>query len=100
MPALLAVPNVSEGSDAAVLKRLEDAFGRGTAVLDRPSDGDHSRSVFPLAGRPGPLVEALVGGAEEALETIDMSRYAGVHPAIGALDVCPLGWLGGVGREA
>jgi glutamate formiminotransferase len=99
MPALLAVPNVSEGSDAAILKRLEAAFGRGTAVLDRHSDADHSRSVFTLAGRPGPLVEALVGGAEAALETIDMGRYAGAHPAIGALDVCPLVWLAPADRE-
>jgi glutamate formiminotransferase / 5-formyltetrahydrofolate cyclo-ligase len=99
MPALLAVPNVSEGSDEAVLKRLDAAFGRGTAVLDRHSDDDHSRSVFTLAGRPGPLVEALVAGAEEALETIDMSRYAGAHPAIGALDVCPLVWLDPADRE-
>lgn len=99
MPALLAVPNVSEGSDTAVLRRLEVAFGRGTAVLDRHSDADHSRSVFTLAGHSGPLVEALVGGAEEALETIDMGRYGGVHPAIGALDVCPLVWLDAVDRE-
>ncbi len=99
MPALLAVPNVSEGSDAATLRRLEAAFGRGTTVLDRHSDADHSRSVFTLAGRPGPLVEALVGGAEEALETIDMGRYAGAHPAIGALDVCPLVWLDPADRE-
>jgi len=99
MPALLAVPNVSEGSDAAVLKRLEVAFGRGTAVLDRHSDADHSRSVFTLAGRPGALVEALVAGAEEALETVDMGRYAGAHPAIGALDVCPLVWLDPADRK-
>lgn len=99
MPSLLAVPNVSEGSDATVLKRLEGAFGRGTAVLDRHSDADHSRTVFTLAGRPGPLVEALVAGAEEALETIDMGRYTGAHPAIGALDVCPLVWLDSADRE-
>lgn len=100
MPTLLAVPNVSEGSDARVLERLGAAFGRGAALLDRHSDTDHSRSVFTLAGRPGPLVEALVAGAEEALETIDMSRYAGAHPAIGALDVCPLVWLDPTDRAA
>jgi len=100
MPELLAVPNVSEGSDRERLERLEVAFGRGAALLDRHSDGDHSRTVFTLAGRPGPLVEALVAGAEEALETIDMSRYAGAHPAIGALDVCPVVWLDQADREA
>jgi glutamate formiminotransferase len=100
MPSLLAVPNVSEGRDRARLAPLEKAFGRGVSLLDRHSDGDHDRTVFTLAGRPGPLTEALVGGAEEALETLDMSSYRGAHPAIGALDVCPLVWFDAADREA
>lgn len=100
MAPLLAVPNVSEGSDAARLARLERAFARGVALLDRHSDADHGRSVFTLAGAPGPLTEALVGGAEEAIETIDMRTYAGAHPAIGALDVCPLVWFQPGDRDA
>jgi glutamate formiminotransferase len=93
MPPLLAVPNVSEGSDPERLDRLGRAFGRGARVLDRHSDADHGRSVFTLAGAPGPLTEALVAGAEEATETIDMRAYRGAHPAIGALDVCPVVWF-------
>ncbi|HEX6456066.1 MAG TPA: hypothetical protein VF009_06055 [Solirubrobacterales bacterium] len=93
MPPLLAVPNVSEGSDAARLARLERAFARGVTLLDRHSDADHGRSVFTLAGAPGSLTEALVDGAGEAIETIDMRTYEGAHPAIGALDVCPLVWF-------
>jgi glutamate formiminotransferase len=100
MPPLLAVPNVSEGSDVATLTRLESAFGRGAALLDRHTDGDHDRTVFTLAGRPGPLLEALVAGTEEALETIDMSHYAGAHPAVGVVDVCPLVWLDSADRDA
>jgi glutamate formiminotransferase len=94
------VPNVSEGQDLERLAKLERAFGRGVSVLDRHSDADHGRTVFTLAGRSGALMEALVAGAEEALETIDMGRYDGVHPAIGALDVCPLVWLDSADREA
>jgi glutamate formiminotransferase len=100
MPTLLAVPNVSEGSDAERLGRLEVALHRNVALLDRHSDGDHDRTVFTLAGRPEPLTEALVAGAEEALETIDMSSYSGAHPAVGALDVCPLVWLDAADRDA
>ncbi len=99
MPPLLAVPNVSEGRDATALGRLATAFGRGVSLLDRHSDGDHERTVFTLAGGAGPLTEALVAGAEEALEAIDMSQYRGAHPAVGALDVCPLVWLDPVDRE-
>jgi glutamate formiminotransferase / 5-formyltetrahydrofolate cyclo-ligase len=98
MPALLAVPNVAEGSDPGSLARLEPAFSRGVAMLDRHTDADHARTVFTLAGTPGPLAEALLAGAEEAVETIDMARYGGAHPAIGALDVCPVVWVDPVDR--
>ena len=92
MPTLLAVPNISEGADGERLRHLGNAFGRGAKILDRHSDADHGRTVFTLAGTPGPLTEALVAGAEEALEQIDMATYRGAHPAIGALDVCPVVW--------
>lgn len=98
MPPLLAVPNVSEGGDPERLDRLQVAFTRGARLLDRHSDADHGRSVFTLAGEPGPLTEALAGGAEEAIETIDMRGYSGAHPAIGALDVCPVVWFDGADR--
>jgi glutamate formiminotransferase/glutamate formiminotransferase/formiminotetrahydrofolate cyclodeaminase len=92
MPPLLAVPNVSEGSDPDRIAALESAFARGARLLDRHSDADHDRTVFSLADG-GALLEALVLGAEEAVEVIDMGGYRGAHPAIGALDVCPLVWL-------
>ncbi len=100
MPTLLAVPNVSEGSDERRLAAIGSAFGRGAVLLDRHTDSDHDRTVFSLAGAGGALTEALVYGAEAALEAIDMSAYRGAHPAIGALDVCPLVWLDPADREA
>jgi glutamate formiminotransferase len=100
MPPLLAVPNISEGSDPERLARLEQAFSQGVTLLDRHSDADHGRTVFTLAGADEPLVEALAAGAEEALETVAMDRYRGAHPAIGALDVCPVVWFDPADREA
>lgn len=100
MPPLLAVPNVSEGADEARLGRLQQAFTRGVTLLDRHRDADHGRSVFTLAGSPGALAKALATGAEEAVETIDMHDYRGVHPAIGALDVCPVVWFAPGDRDA
>jgi glutamate formiminotransferase len=100
MSALLAVPNVSEGRSLERLERLEEAFSRGAALLDRHTDSDHDRTVFTLAGAGGGLSDALVAGAEEALETIDMADYDGAHPAIGALDVCPLVWPAEADRAA
>ncbi|HEV7563794.1 MAG TPA: hypothetical protein VGO24_09860 [Solirubrobacterales bacterium] len=101
MSALLAVPNVSEGSDGERLTDLEHAFTRGATLLDRHSDADHNRTVFTLAGSAGAgLVDALTSGAAVAMEEIDMSNHTGAHPAIGALDVCPLVWLEPGDRDA
>jgi glutamate formiminotransferase len=100
MPTLLAVPNVSAAGDAEVLRRFGEAFGRAARVLDVHTDPDHGRTVFTIAGEPGGLADSLLAGAEEALETIDMSAYSGAHPAIGALDVCPIVWLREEDRDA
>jgi glutamate formiminotransferase / 5-formyltetrahydrofolate cyclo-ligase len=105
MPALLAVPNVSEGRDAARIDSLAAAFGSGATLLDRHSDADHDRTVFTLAGAAAAtgadrddrgraaLLDSIRAGAAAAIGSIDMAHYAGAHPAVGALDVCPLVWL-------
>jgi len=101
MSVLLAVPNLSEGGDPERLAELERVFTRGATLLDRHTDGDHDRTVLTLAGPAGrKLSEALVAGAAEAVDVIDMSHYRGAHPAIGAVDVCPLVWLDPADREA
>ncbi|MGH2976577.1 MAG: hypothetical protein ACRDLL_17190 [Solirubrobacterales bacterium] len=92
-PRLLAVPNVSEGRDVARISALQDAFSRDAALLDRHSDADHDRTVFTLAAGPALLRDALLAGAEQAVEMLDMTAYGGLHPAVGALDVCPVVWL-------
>ncbi len=96
---LLAVPNVSEGREAARIESLERAFSTGVHLLDRHSDPDHNRTVFTLAGEAAALTAALAQGAAEAAGSIDMSGHEGVHPAIGALDVCPIVWTGPEDRD-
>jgi glutamate formiminotransferase / 5-formyltetrahydrofolate cyclo-ligase len=96
---LLAVPNVSEGREAARIESLERAFSAGVHLLDRHSDPDHNRTVFTLAGEATALTAALARGAAEAVGSIDMNAHRGVHPAIGALDVCPLVWVGPEDRD-
>ena len=65
-PLLLAVPNVSEGRDTAVLETLAETFGPAR-LLDLHSDPDHGRAVFTLAGRQGQLAEALLCGAKAVI---------------------------------
>jgi glutamate formiminotransferase len=90
---LVAVPNVSEGRDEAVLDAIGAAFARHADVLDRSADADHHRAVFFLAGAPGALHRALAAGAAEAAARIDLRRHDGLHPRVGALDVAPVVFL-------
>lgn len=46
--------------------------------------------MLTLAGAPAGLVDALVAGAEAAIELIDLNEHWGAHPRIGALDVAPI----------
>ena len=90
---LIAVPNVSEGSDAATLAAIGDAFSgaAGGRLLAPPhADADHGRAVFTLAAQPGSLAPALLEGARAAVERIDLRRHAGSHPHVGAIDVVPV----------
>jgi glutamate formiminotransferase len=97
---LLAVPNVSEGRDETRIDAIGDAFSTGVSLLDRHSDADHNRTVLTLAGESKALQNALAEGAAAAIDSIDMSAHEGLHPAIGALDVCPVVWIDEGGREA
>jgi glutamate formiminotransferase len=90
---LLAVPNFSEGREAALIERISIAFATGAALLDTHSDPLHNRTVLTLSGPEGTLAAALVRGAGACVEGIDMGRHRGAHPCIGALDVCPVVWL-------
>jgi glutamate formiminotransferase len=64
------------------------------------ADPDHHRSVFTLVGEPGRLHSAVLAGAREAIARIDITRHAGVHPRVGALDVAPIVYLDDARRGA
>jgi glutamate formiminotransferase / 5-formyltetrahydrofolate cyclo-ligase len=96
---ILAVPNVSEGRDEALIGRLAGAFAVDAALLDAHSDPVHNRTVFTLAPTAGDVVPALAGGARTAVEALDLTIHQGEHPRIGALDVAPVVFLDPEGRE-
>jgi glutamate formiminotransferase / 5-formyltetrahydrofolate cyclo-ligase len=89
---LVAVPNFSEGRSERVIETLEATLGCYARVLNRHFDAEHNRCVFTIAAEPAELVKSLIGGAEEAIDVIDLRGYKGQHPHIGALDVCPMVW--------
>jgi glutamate formiminotransferase / 5-formyltetrahydrofolate cyclo-ligase len=92
-PVLLeCVVNLSEGRDLVVLDRL--AASCSDTLIDRHRDAEHHRSVFTLAGRPSELEMAARALASLAVDLIDVTHHAGVHPRFGALDVVPFVPLG------
>jgi glutamate formiminotransferase/glutamate formiminotransferase/formiminotetrahydrofolate cyclodeaminase len=91
---LLAVPNVSEGRDPAVVDAIGAAYAAGGArLLDTHADPDHHRAVHTLAAPAGALAGALLQGARAAIERIDLRAERGIHPHVGALDVAPVVFL-------
>jgi glutamate formiminotransferase len=88
---LLAIPNVSEGRDGRAIEAIGAAFD--ARLLGIHSDPDHHRSVFTLAGTPGSLAGAVLGGAAEVVRRIDLDRHEGIHPRVGAIDVAPIVYL-------
>ena len=93
MPAPLfeAVPNFSEGRDAAKISRIVSAVRAvsGARVLDLHTDPDHNRSVLTFAGEEEPVLQAAVALAAACASEIDLSKQTGVHPRMGSLDVLP-----------
>jgi glutamate formiminotransferase/glutamate formiminotransferase/formiminotetrahydrofolate cyclodeaminase len=96
---LLAVPNVSEGADRAVIEELIAAT-RPLRLLDLHSDPDHGRSVLSLAGPQGDVAPALARLADVAARLIDVRAHPGGHPHVGALDVAPVVHPDGAARGA
>ena len=79
--------NISEGRRPDVVAAV--AAGCGPALLDVHTDPDHHRSVLTLAGPAEEVAEAALALTRRALDRIDLSVHAGVHPRLGAVDVVP-----------
>lgn len=98
--SLLSVPNFSEGRNERVIDALEATLRANARVLNCHFDAQHHRSVFTLAGSGEELRAATVAAAEHALELIDLRGHQGLHPHVGALDVCPFVWVAESDRDA
>jgi glutamate formiminotransferase len=89
-PLLECVPNVSEGRDPAVIRRLADAVESGGArLVDVHSDVDHHRSVFTIIGAGEDVERSVLALARAAVDLVDLTKHRGAHPRIGAIDVVP-----------
>lgn len=85
---LLAIPNISEGRRPEVVASLRRAVAAGGGtILDEHLDPVHNRMVLTVIGD---LPEAMAALATAAVEQIDLTTHAGVHPRLGVFDVCPI----------
>ena len=87
---VLTVPNWSFGRN----KELERKFGmilmrHDLMVHFLQGDVDHNRTVSAFSGEHDQVEAALLELAAAAFDVIDLNHHVGVHPRIGALDVCP-----------
>lgn len=91
MTTIECVPNFSDGRDPAVGAAIRAALARvpGVKLLGWHSDPDHNRSVATFAGEPRAVAGAAFAAIACAVELIDLTRHEGVHPRLGASDVCP-----------
>lgn len=98
---LECVPNFSEGRDPEVIRAIADAMSSVPAaqLLHIDTSPSANRTVMTCAGVPEAVVEAAFRGIEAAAERIDMRLQGGVHPRVGATDVCPLVPLSGLSME-
>ena len=91
VPLFEAVPNFSEGKDAAKISRITEAVRAvsGVRVLGLHSDPDHNRSVLTFAGEENPVLEGAIALAKACAAELDLASQTGEHPRMGVLDVLP-----------
>jgi glutamate formiminotransferase len=98
---VLTIPNWSFGRDRDLERRLSEILAdAGVTVHFLAGDVDHNRTVSAFSGQEAAVFGALEAMCEEALPRIDLGRHSGVHPRIGALDVCPFVPLDGTPVQA
>lgn len=88
---IVCVPNFSDGRDPGIGAAIQGAIRSvaGVKLLDWHADPDHNRSVATFAGTPEVVREAARRAITSATRLIDLTQHQGVHPRLGATDVCP-----------
>ena len=90
-PLIECVPNFSEGRDKNVIDAIVKSITsvKGVKVLHVDMGFDAHRTVVTFVGAPNKVCEAAYQAIKTASELIDLRQHNGIHPRIGATDVCP-----------
>jgi glutamate formiminotransferase/formiminotetrahydrofolate cyclodeaminase len=91
MKIVECIPNISEGKDMEKIKAItnEARSTAGAYLLDVYMGKSTNRTVITLAGKPESIKKVVYKIFKKTSELIDMRKHKGVHPRIGAVDVCP-----------
>ena len=86
------IPNISEGKNLSIINSIANEINtaEGVKLLNIDSNVSANRTVITFAGQPDKVVKAAFNLIKRATAIIDMRNHKGVHPRIGAVDVCPL----------
>jgi len=98
---LECVPNFSEGRRPEVIAAIADAIRgvEGAKLLHIDSGASANRTVMTFAGLPEAVTEAAFRAIATAARLIDMRQHTGIHPRMGATDVCPLVPVRGISMQ-
>lgn len=87
---VLTIPNWSFGRDRDLYNQFAEVLNApGITLHYLEGDVDHNRTVSAFSGDMDLVATKLLELAGLAFDRIDLNRHVGVHPRIGALDVCP-----------
>lgn len=87
---ILTIPNWSFGRDTSSVEAFKDVLAASRVFVHyAASDIDHNRTVTAFSGEVKDVEETLARLCQMAFTLIDMNTHRGVHPRLGALDVCP-----------
>ncbi|MCF7741151.1 MAG: glutamate formimidoyltransferase [Candidatus Marinimicrobia bacterium] len=84
------VPNFSAGKDRKKVQAIVDVIQQGGGNILHVDRGEAAnRTVVTFTGDRHTILEAAWQGVKKASQVIDMRNHQGVHPRLGATDVCP-----------
>ncbi len=87
---IVAVPNWSISNRLDILHSCKVLLDKkGLQIHSIESDIDHNRTVTAFSGNIDHVFSAMQELSELMIPEIDLRNHKGVHPRIGALDVCP-----------
>lgn len=92
MKIIECVPNFSEGRNKEIIDEIAHSIKKidDIKLIDIDSGYSANRTVMTFVGNPQCILKAAFSAIKTAAHLINMQNHQGIHPRLGATDVCPL----------